>query len=93
MQFTALKKKVIKNYARSKLLRHAECCSLHPPPPHNLLHHHPLAQLLKMQYDFLRTVRRRGPFQQAGLNRWDVVEGKKEKQKARKNKESKKETF
>lgn len=53
------------------------------PPPHNLLHHHPLARLLKMQYDFLRTVRRRGPFQQAGLNRWDVAEGKKESKKGK----------
>lgn len=63
-----------------------------PPLPHNLLHRHPPAQLLKTQYNFLRTVRRRGPFQQAGLDRWDVVEGKKERQKERKQ-ERKKETF
>lgn len=52
--------KVIKNYARSKLLRHTEWLG---PPSLSL------SQLLKKQYDFLWTVRHKGPFQQTRLKR------------------------
>lgn len=74
MQFTALRKSL-------KTMPEVNCfatLSVATLPEYHLPRR-PLGQLLKMQYDFLRTVRRRGPFQQAGLNRWDVVEGAKER--------------
>lgn len=64
--------KVIKNYARSKLLRHTEWLG---PPSLSL------SQLLKKQYDFLWTVRHKGPFQQTRLKREEAMEEENKKRK------------
>lgn len=79
MQFTALRKslKTMPEVNCFAMLRVAGPSPHHLPTTKHHLPRRPLGQLLRMQYDFLRTVRRRGPFQQAGLNKWDVVEGAK----------------